>query len=68
MFSGLDRVRERARQEKKERFTALLHHVDVDLLRAAFFWLKRDAAPGVDGVTWREYEQNLEARLVDLHA
>ncbi|EQD53583.1 RNA-directed DNA polymerase (Reverse transcriptase), partial [mine drainage metagenome] len=68
MFSGLDRVRERARQEKKERFTALLHHVDVDLLRAAFFWLKRDAAAGVDGLTWQEYGQNLEERLVDLHA
>ncbi|EQD52702.1 RNA-directed DNA polymerase (Reverse transcriptase), partial [mine drainage metagenome] len=68
MFPGLDRVRERAKREKKERFTALLHHVDVDLLRAAFSWLKRDAAPGVDGLTWREYEQNLEVRLVDLHA
>lgn len=68
MFSGLDRVRERARQEKRERFTALLHHINVDLLRAAFFWLKKDAAPGVDGLTWREYEQNLEERLVDLHA
>ena len=68
MFSGLERVRERARQEKKERFTALLHHVDVDLLRAAFSWLKRDAAPGVDGLSWQEYEQNLEAHLVDLHA
>ena len=68
MFSGLERVRERARQEKKERFTALLHHVSVDLLRAAFSWLKRDAAPGVDGLTWPEYEQNLEANLVDLHA
>jgi retron-type reverse transcriptase len=41
--------------------------VDVDLLRAAFSWLKRDAAPGVDGLTWRQYEQNLEANLVDLH-
>lgn len=68
VFPGLARVRERARQQKKERFTALLHHVDIDLLRAAFSWLKRDAAPGVDGLTWREYEQNLEARLVDLHA
>src|SRR5579885_1143214 len=68
MFSGLDRVRERARQEKKERFTALLHHVNVDLLRAAVSWLKRDAAPGVDGLAWREYEQNLEVNLVDLHA
>jgi RNA-directed DNA polymerase len=68
VYSGLERVRERARTEKKEQFTALLHHVDVDLLRAAFSWLKRDAAPGVDGLTWREYEQNLEANLVDLHA
>jgi RNA-directed DNA polymerase len=68
VFSGLERVRERARQEKKERFTALLHHVNVDLLRAAFSWLKRDAAPGVDGLTWQEYEQDLEIRLVDLHA
>src|ERR1022692_2762703 len=68
MSSGLDRVRERAKAEKKERFTALLHHVDVDLLRAAFSWLKRDAAPGVDGLTWGQYEQNLEGNLVDLHA
>ena len=68
MVPGLERVRERARQEKKERFTALLHHVNVDLLRAAFSWLKRDAAAGVDGLTWREYEQNLEERLMDLHA
>ncbi len=64
---GLERVRERARQGKKERFTALLHHVTVDLLRAAYFKLKRDAAPGVDGTTWREYGQDLEAKLVDLH-
>src|ERR1700677_1535754 len=68
MSSGLECVRERAKAEKKERFTALLHHVDVDLLRASFSWLKRDAAPGVDGITWRQYEQNLEASLVDLHA
>jgi RNA-directed DNA polymerase len=68
MSSGLERVRERAKAEKKERFTALLHHVDVDLLRAAFSWLKRDAAPGVDGMTWRQYEQNLEGNLEDLHA
>src|SRR5579859_4101236 len=68
MFSGLERVRERAKAEKKERFTALLHHVDVDLLRTAYYRLKRDAAPGVDGVTWGQYEQNLEGNLVDLHA
>jgi RNA-directed DNA polymerase len=68
VFQGLDRVREAAKVRKKERFTALLHHVDVELLGAAFSCLKRDAAPGIDGVTWREYEQNLEANLIDLHA
>lgn len=66
--SGLERVRERARRRKKERFTALLHHVSVDLLRTAFFSLKRDAAPGVDGLTWQEYQQDLEPRIADLHA
>ena len=64
---GLERVRERARQGKKERFTALLHHVTVDLLRTSYLKIKRDAAPGVDGTTWREYGQDLEAKLVDLH-
>jgi RNA-directed DNA polymerase len=64
---GLERVRERARQGKKVRFTALLHHVTVDLLRTSYLKLKRDAAPGVDGITWREYGQALEAKLVDLH-
>jgi RNA-directed DNA polymerase len=65
--SGLLRVRERARRYKKERFTALLHHVTVDLLRTAFLSLKRKAAPGVDDVTWPQYEQNLEVNLVELH-
>src|ERR1044071_2758845 len=51
---GLDRVRHVARTRKKERFTALLHHVDVERLRAAYSALKRDAAPGVDGITWCE--------------
>src|SRR5438874_1933050 len=51
--NGLDRVRTAARLGKKVRFTALLHHVTVDLLRNAYSWLKRDAASGVDGVTWR---------------
>ncbi len=64
---GLDRVRQAARELKKERLTALLHHVDVALLRAAYGWLKRDAATGVDGVTWREYGEGLERRLEDLH-
>ena len=57
---ALDRVRQAARQRKKERFTALLHHLSLDLLRTAFFALKRDAAPGVDGLTWRDYEADLE--------
>ena len=64
---GLERVRERARQGKKERFTTLLHHVTVELLRTAYFSLKREVAPGVDGTTWKEYGQDLEAKLVDLH-
>ena len=68
MSSGLERVRERARPEKKEQFTALLHHVDVDLLRACFFVAQAGRGPRVDGMTWREYEQNLEENLVDLHA
>ena len=54
-------------RRKQERFTALLHHLTVDLLRDSFFALKRKAASGVDGVTWQEYETGLEDRLVDLH-
>lgn len=65
---GLDRVRQAAKARKKERFTALLHHVTAELLKDAYFWLKRNAAPGVDGLTWKEYEQDLEANVVDLHA
>jgi RNA-directed DNA polymerase len=65
---ALDRVRKAARQSKKEQFTALLHHVNVDMLRTAFYALKRKAAAGVDGVTWEDYEADLEPRLVDLHA
>ena len=65
---ALDRVRQAARRRKKERFTALLHHLSRDLLRAAFFALKRDAAPGVDGLTWRTYEADLDRRIGDLHA
>ena len=64
---ALERVRQAARQRKKERFTTLLHHVDVDLLRLAFLALKRAAAPGVDGMTWWDYEADLERKLVDLH-
>jgi len=65
---SLDRVREAAKQRKKEKFTALLHHVDVDALRDAYYALKRKAAAGVDGVTWKDYEADLERRLEDLHA
>jgi group II intron reverse transcriptase/maturase len=64
---ALARVRERARQKKKEKFTALLHHINSASLRLAFYALKRDAAPGADGMTWEEYEQNLDARIEDLH-
>ena len=65
---GLERVRQAAKAGKKERFTALLHHVNVELLKDAYFWLKRNAAPGVDGLTWEEYEQGLEVNVVELHA
>jgi group II intron reverse transcriptase/maturase len=67
-FRGLDGVREVARQDKKVRFTALLHHVTVPLLRISYYELKKQAAPGVDGVTWQEYGTGLEERLIGLHA
>jgi len=63
----LDRVRETARLRKKERFTSILHHIDIDLLLIAYFLLKRKAAAGVDGITWSDYESNLETNLNDLH-
>jgi group II intron reverse transcriptase/maturase len=65
---ALDRVRQAARQRKKDRFTALLHHINIDTLRLAFHALRRKAAAGVDGVTWQDYEAELEPRLEDLHA
>jgi group II intron reverse transcriptase/maturase len=65
--SGLERVREAARKDGKLKFTALLHHVSIDLLRQSYYSLKKQAAPGVDGMTWEEYGQNLEVRLADLH-
>jgi hypothetical protein len=64
---ALERVRQTARQRKKERFTALLHHISIDCLRTAFFALKRDAASGVDGLTWPTYEADLDRNLTDLH-
>jgi RNA-directed DNA polymerase len=65
--NGLDRVREVARRDKEARFTALLHHVDPDRLRAAYRAIRPNAAPGVDGVRWEAYGQDLEANLHDLH-
>jgi RNA-directed DNA polymerase len=67
MSQGLDGVRKAAKERKQERFTSLFHHLSVDLLRDSFYALQRKAAPGVDGVTWQEYEVGLEDRLVDLH-
>lgn len=66
-LAGLDRVRDAARKAKDLRLTALLHHITVDVLRWAYRALKRDAAPGVDGITWDEYGEGLEDRLRDLH-
>jgi RNA-directed DNA polymerase len=67
-LSALERVREVARRDKEARFTALLHHVDLDRLRAAYWAIRPQAAPGVDGVTWEAYGQDLQVRLQDLHA
>jgi RNA-directed DNA polymerase len=66
--SGIDRVRKAARERKEEKFTTLLHHIDAKLLRQAYHWLKRDAAPGVDGMTWEAYGEGLEARLSGLES
>src|SRR6266513_2843458 len=67
-LAGLHRVREAAKREKRLRFTSLLHHVSVVLLSNSFYALKREAAPGVDGLTWQEYETDLDKRLEDLHS
>lgn len=67
-LSALDRVRRKARQEKDTKFTALLHHVSIERLRESYFHLRKNAAPGVDGVTWKQYGENLEGNLEDLHA
>ena len=64
---ALDRIRNAARRGKKERLTSLLHHINPEMLRAAFHAMKRDAAPGVDGMTWETYEQGLEHRIENLH-
>ena len=67
--SALERIRQAARKDRKQRFTSLLHHVyDVDRLRAGYLATKRDAAAGIDGETWRHYGEKLEANLQDLSA
>src|SRR5215831_6838075 len=65
---ALDRIRQAARQRKKEKFTALLRHISPEHLEAAFFELKENAAPGVDGLTWRAYEEGLDPSIPDLHS
>src|SRR5579864_7311229 len=65
---ALNRVRQAARQRKQEKFTALFHHLSIPMLRTAFFELKREAAPGADGLTWQDYEVDLDRRIEDLHA
>jgi RNA-directed DNA polymerase len=62
-----DRIREAVNRNKKERLTALLHHVTVDFLRAAFLSLKKRAAAGIDAVTWEQYGEGLDGKLLDLH-
>lgn len=66
--NALDRIRQAAIRNKDERFTALLHHITLERLSAAFYGIKRKAAAGVDGVTWDWYEENLEGNLPDLCA
>ena len=68
MSQALERIRQAASQRKKEKFTALFHHLTIDLLEDAFDELKKDAAAGVDGLTWKEYDANLKRNLEDLHA
>src|SRR6266705_161590 len=62
------RIREAVTRNRQGKLTALLHHINIDVLRASFFGLKKSAAPGVDEMTWTEYAESLEKNLVDLHA
>ncbi len=64
---ALDRIRKVAKERKKEKFTALFHHINIDLLEEAFYELKENAAPGVDQLTWKDYEVGLERNIEDLH-
>src|ERR1700736_4420746 len=66
--NALDRIRRVAAERKKEKFTSLFHHISVELLEEAFYELKKNAAPGADGLTWQEYETDLERNLEDLYA
>src|SRR3981189_1083735 len=68
MSQGLDGVRKAAKESKQQQFTALLHHLSIDLLRESFYALQRKASPGIDGVRWEEYESGLEDRLIDLQS
>src|ERR1700745_3556409 len=61
------RIREAVNRNRRDKLTALLHHLTVDVLRASFFGLKKSAAPGVDEMTWTEYAEGLEENLLDLH-
>ena len=65
--TGAGPQRQAARQRKKEKFTALFHHLSIPMLRTAFYALKREAAPGVDGLTWQDYEADFDRRIEDLH-
>ena len=65
---ALERIRKAAKERKKEKFTALLHHISIDQLEVAFLELQEDAAAGVDGLTWRVYEADLKCKLEDLHS
>ena len=66
-MSGLDRIREAAKKDKNLRFTSLMHHITIELLRDAYKALKRNAAPGIDDVTWQQYGEELEGNLTNLH-
>ena len=67
MSPGAERIRQFVKEKPGERLTALLHHITPEALREAYRALKRDAAPGVDGMTWLEYGDGLDERLLDLH-
>src|ERR1700675_634623 len=65
---ALGRIRQAAKQRKKEKFTSLFHHISAELLRLSFFELKKEAAPGVDGMRWQDSEPDLDHKIEDLPA